>query len=423
MLVSVQNLGCKVNRVESDDFIYQLESLGHSIVDAERADVVIVNTCSVTQEADKKTRKLIRQLASLHQHPRVYVTGCSAVLHEAELKALGDNVYVELSKAELIPHIDKLPEIAPVSTALANDEKVENKSSSMAFRRLGIKIQDGCDNRCSYCIIWKARGASRSVDVVSILSRIKQAVARGSKELVLTGINIGAFSGNYEGKDLDLSDLIELILEQTELARLRISSIEPLDVHEKLILTLARHHKRIASHIHMSLQSGSDATLREMDRIYTSEQFRARVEALRHHIPNIALSTDVIVGFPGESDKDFEESYEFCKEMAFSKIHVFKYSRREGTVAADRKDQLDPKIINERSLRMRELSDTMRAKDGRSRVGQRELVLLEHHGIGTTSSYHKLKLADMKGHQVGDLVLCEFDFFDEEKLCMMGHIL
>ncbi len=415
MRVSVVNLGCKVNRVESDQFIVELEDLGHHIVQEEDAQAIILNTCSVTQEADKKTRKSVRHLASLPAHPKVYVTGCSAMLHKEELEALADNVEVYLFKQEIVSYItsqateedDDFDEDAYQSPSISKED--------LGTRRLGLKIQDGCDNRCTYCIIWKARGKAVSYKPDLILERVNKAVGAGAEEMVLTGINLGSYSYEYEGKTLNLSSLIKLILDKTDIKRLRLSSIEPLDVTDELIDTIKTHSHRICQHLHMSLQSGSEKTLKEMARIYTARQFREIVLKLKEKLPDMALSTDVIVGFPGESDEDFLESFNFCKEMGFSKIHVFRYSKRQGTIAAARKDQVPSQVISERAKRMRELSDEMRLEDAERRLGSKEAVIIEHKGQGTSESYHKVKVSNLdESVQVGDLVLAQFDSINEQ---------
>lgn len=410
MNICVVNLGCKVNRVESDEFIVELEALGHKIVSEEAAHAIIINTCAVTQEADKKTRKSIRHLASLSNKPRVYVTGCSAMLHKDELESLGDTVEVFLTKHELTRHIDK--ELAGLDENYTPEE-MESPSitkKDLGSRRLGLKIQDGCDNRCSYCIIWKARGKAVSYDPKLIIDRVQSAVKAGVEEMVLTGINLGTYSYDLEDKTLNLSKLIVKILQETSLKRLRLSSIEPLDVSDELIETIKNHRDRVCEHLHMSLQSGCEKTLKEMGRIYSAKEFSSIVQKLKTELPGISISTDVIVGFPGETDKDFEESYEFCKEMGFSKIHVFRYSKRSGTEAAKRSDQIPSELISKRAQIMRELSDQLRLSDAQSRIGSIESVFIEHKEIGTSESYHKIKMLDLPAQiQVGDLVLARFE--------------
>lgn len=424
MQLAVVNLGCKVNRVELDQLSLSLQAAGHVLVDEAQAVCVIINTCAVTAEAEKKTRKMIRRAHGQAQAPWVVVCGCSASLHPQELEALGERVKVCTNKLELSNFVTELlkaqfPEEELNKEGcqeLADEPFYHDKGEDLAHRRLGIKVQDGCDNRCSYCIIWKARGQAYSLPVEEVLAQVVQACQLGVQELILTGINLGTYQADYENKSYDLAGLIELILDKTPIKRLRLSSVEPLDAHDRLLLCMKRNEKRICQHLHLALQSGCDKTLKEMERVYNTKEFEAIVKRAREISPKMSFSTDLIVGFPGESDRDFEESYEFCKRQKFSKIHTFRYSQRPGTPAAARTDQVSPQLSALRSQKIRELQDFMRREDALSRIGDREYILVEQGRQGTSGSYHQAELMGLNSValQPGDLVEAQIEAVDTQ---------
>ena len=259
--------------------------------------------------------------------------------------------------------------------------------------RPGIKIQDGCDNRCTYCIVWKARGAARSLPVDEVVSAVRAAQARGAHEVVLTGINLGSYRAQGAGgEEITLPALLDLLLERTDVERVRLSSIEPPDVTEELCDVMASAGERVAPFLHVCLQSGCDETLRRMARVYRTDLFRRVVETARARLPHVALGTDLIVGFPGETDEEFERSLAFCEEMRFSKMHVFRYSRRPGTPAASMPGQVDPHVSAERSRRARELADRMRLAEARSLVGEKDLVVVQYPGRGVSGGLFDVTL-------------------------------
>ena len=251
--------------------------------------------------------------------------------------------------------------------------------------RPGIKIQDGCNNRCSYCIVWKARGAARSLDPAEVLRQIQEAQEAGAHEVVLTGINLGSYTSRFAKKDVRLPGLLRLILKETTIERVRLSSLEPPDVDEALLESIAASHGRIAPFLHICLQSGCDETLHRMRRAYGIELYRSAVAAARTYLPQVALGTDLIVGFPGETEEEFEESYAFCKEMNFSKMHLFRYSKRPGTPAADAPNQVPPQIMAARAHKMRELAKKMRYENAQSLVGSTDLVIVQRPGKAVSS--------------------------------------
>lgn len=412
MQVAVVNLGCKVNRVESDRISMDLERFGHELVDQEHAHAVVINTCAVTTEAEKKTRKAVRHAANLPLAPTVVVCGCAVNLNPETYEALGPDVHAVSDKSVVASYIDKLS--GGTGVYEQTDENVTFTSAAaeeLSHRRLGIKVQDGCDNRCSYCIIWKARGKPTSIPVALVLQSVREAVSQGVQEVVLTGINLGSYEDvDAEGERTDLVGLLKKMLDETDIARIRLSSVEPPDATDELLTLMASHRDRVCSHLHLALQSGCEKTLKEMHRVYTADEFRRIVARARQIMPDICLSTDLIVGFPGETEEDFEESLAFCEEMKFAKIHTFRYSPRPGTPAAARKDQVAPQDSAERSRRIRELQDRMRYEDALSRVGDEEYVLLEKLREGTSGSYHRVVVTGLNETEIapGDLVKVRF---------------
>lgn len=340
----VKTLGCKVNAIESE---YILDELGHyhieQVSDEAHAQIALVNTCSVTAEADAKTRKAIRKLASHPEIIDVIVTGCSAVMHP-ELADLDAKVRIVSDKTAVLEAIAE-------KHALEFSKNPEARSSSRA--RSFIKIQDGCENFCAYCIVPYARGACASLPYAEVSKHIAKEIKAGAHEVVLSGINIGKYQDKHAGI-ASLSELIQRILADHEFYRLRISSIEPPDIDDEF-LELFASEPRICKHLHISLQSGSDAVLRAMNRRYTAAEYLEKIEAIRTRVPDCAITTDIIVGFPGESEEDFTFSLKLAEQAAFSQIHVFKYSRRTGTKAAEMSNQIDAETSSRRSKELREL--------------------------------------------------------------------
>ena len=379
-VVAFINLGCRVNRVETDTIALALEEAGCQIGTPEEADAVVVNTCAVTGEAEAKTRHTLRHTMNLPNKPYVVATGCAASLFADELSELGDTLEVVPLKAEVPSHVlAKLPETATDALPCTGAAPTPTGRT-----RPGIKVQDGCDNRCTFCIVWKARGTGRSVPLGQVIAEVEKSLAMGAKEVVLTGINLGQYHVVEEGTELRLPELLEAILEKTAVGRIRLSSIEPPDVDERLIDVMAAHPDRIAPFLHICLQSGSDSVLSRMGRKYDTALYENAVRAAKAKITHLALGCDLIVGFPGETDEEFEESLEFCRRMQFAKMHIFRYSKRPGTPAAEAPDQVDPHIMAERAKRMHDLAAQMRAAEARRLVGEEELVLVQAKGRGVT---------------------------------------
>ena len=423
--VAVSNLGCRVNRVELDAIAGELVAAGCELVDEESADLVVVNTCAVTGEAEAKARKAVRHAAALAQRPQVLATGCVASLFADELAALAENVEVEPEKDRVairaLSHFlpDDLSHFAAGAGVGARTNAAEcgtvnssavsvNPSSASAAggvvpspfapldigesvapghaitptgrMRPGLKVQDGCDHRCTYCIVWKARGRARSLDAADVVSQVRALVSEGAREVVLTGIDLG----RYESQGLDLAGLLDRVLDETEVGRVRLSSVEPAGVTPRLLRVMAASGGRVAEFLHVPLQAGCDGTLRRMGRPYTVAEYRAIVDRARVAVPHLALACDLIVGFPGETDEDFATSLGTCREIGFAKMHVFRYSKRPGTPAADMSDQVAPEVMVERSRAMREMAAASRRAYAESLVGTSQLVLVERADSGVT---------------------------------------
>lgn len=423
----VVNLGCKVNRVESDWLENALVEAGCALVAQDEADVVLINTCAVTGEAQAKTRKAARHAANLPRRPRVVVTGCAASLFPDELAAIAPNVAVCTDKHRVVE--TALGEgLLAAPAAPADDEACGHESGEApadvlrphgSFRsRRGIKVQDGCDNACTYCIVWRARGPVCSEPVDQIERQVRHVLDEGACEIVLTGINLGRFVGSDEQGSFGLAGLLDRVCAWGA-PLVRVSSVEPPEVDADLVDALARNAAQAAPHLHLPLQSGCDATLARMGRRYTTAAFAEKVRLVRDRLPLASLSTDVIVGFPGEDDAEFERTLAFCREQGFSKMHVFRFSPRPGTPAATMEGQVPAEVSRERSERLRALGDELRAADACRRVGTVEAVLVERveqdgSAFGTSASYHDVAFAAGPGAPAASgLVRARFDAMDE----------
>ncbi len=378
--------GCKVNLAESETIAAALLAAGwERAADAADCDIAILNTCTVTGEADAKNRKAIRALLRASHAPLI-VTGCAVNIDPSRYADIDTRISCEADKdkvAALAARLTSETTLLPTSDML--EQLALRGHDGDGFRtRVDLKIQDGCDNACSYCIVHVARGPARSVPAAVVLDQAHALVSGGTRELVLVGIDLAA----YKDGDIDLAQLVEMLLEQTNIGRVRISSVEPQSVTPSLIDALGHSDGRLCRHLHLCLQSGSSKVLREMNRRYDAEGFVALVDRLYAAVPRLALSTDVIVGFPGETDEDFEESCRLIEQCGFMRLHVFRYSKRPGTPAAERSDQIDPRIKAQRSQILIELGGRLALADMEQRIGTAEQVIIERPGLGTSESYH-----------------------------------
>ena len=353
MKVAFHTLGCKVNQYETEAMQKLFEAAGYEISGAETAEVVVVNTCTVTALSSQKSRQIIRRAIKANPNAVVAVVGCYAQNSPAEISKI-DGVDVIIGTA------DRTKIVALVEQALKNrDEKilrvtgVENISEFEELphaphrTRAFLKIEDGCNNFCSYCIIPYVRGRVRSRSLDSIRAECLQLKTAGYKEIVLTGIHIGAYGRDFRD-GTNLVDAIKVVLDTANPARLRLGSLESAEMSDALI-NLMKTDSRICNHVHLPLQSGCDEILKAMRRPYTTKNFAELTARLVAEVPDISIGTDLIVGFPGETDENFAETIEFVKSQPFSKIHVFPFSAREGTVAATLPNQIDAQIKKSRA--------------------------------------------------------------------------
>ena len=380
--VAFHTLGCKVNQYETEAMEELFENRGYSIKDiSEKADIYVINTCTVTNVSDRKSRQFIRKSKKKNTDAIIAVVGCYSQVSPEEVEEIQDvdiivgtserNRIVDLCE-EFIENPNRINIVKNIKTNKEFEDININEIKSKT--RAYIKIQDGCNQFCSYCIIPYARGTIRSRAKENIINEAKRLAKAGFKELVLTGIHLASY-----GKDLKNEDLLEVIKELTEIdeiERIRLSSVEP-SLIDKEFLETAIESKKVCDHFHLSLQSGSDTVLKRMNRKYSSDYFRSRVNLIRKYMPNAGITTDIIVGFPGETEEEFKATYEFVKEIGFSKIHVFKYSKRQGTPAYDYENHLDSNIKNRRSASLIALGDQLAEEFLKKYIGLKLDVLYE----------------------------------------------
>ncbi len=371
--VALLTLGCKLNQAESETLARELAAAGCRVVDRpSAADAFIINTCSVTHVADRKSRHLARLARRLAPEAPVVVTGCCVETGQPGLaEAVGADLALgNEAKATLVRTL----------LARGNGQAVACEgrcpvAAGMGLRtRAFVKVQEGCDDVCAFCIVPRTRGRERSVPIDEVVAAVRQREAEGVREVVLTGTQLGAY-GRDLGEGASPADLISALLARASLPRLRFSSLQPQDITPGL-LALWRD-SRLCRHFHLALQSGSDAVLRRMRRRYSAEEFRGAAARLREAVPDVAITTDVIVGFPGETEAEFEESYAFCREMGFARMHDFPYSRRSGTAAARMAQQVPERVKRGRVERMLTLAREMEGAWLARFIGRDVLVLWE----------------------------------------------
>ena len=394
-------LGCKVNQYESEAIAELFQEKGYEIVGIdEEADVYVINTCTVTNFGDKKSRQLIRKVKRQNENAIVAVVGCYAQTAPQELvKVEGVNLVIGTKdRAQIVEMVENYKTENGVENHVSDIMK-ERVFEPLSIQKLAnrtrayLKIQDGCSQYCSYCIIPYARGPIRSRDPQDVLAEVKRLAENGFKEVVLTGIHVASYG--KDRRDTSLLEILRQVHEVEGIERIRFSSIEPNVVTEEFAQALTELPK-VCDHFHLSLQSGCDKTLKEMNRKYDTEKYRQAAATLRKYLPEVALTTDIIAGFPGETEEDFQASYDFAKEIGFAKIHAFPYSPKKGTPAAARKDQLLNAVKAERSHRLIELSDKMADDFIQAYVGKEVEVLYERaigEGVyeGHTTNYIKVK--------------------------------
>ncbi len=407
--VHVRTLGCKVNRSESEEIAAELSASGAETGGGAGADAVVVNTCTVTGEADAKSRKEVRRALAGCDGP-VVVTGCMAALSREELLALGDRVVVEPDRSLVAERVRQVlggtgpgPALGQASTGdpsplrgfpgLQDSRRTSSGPAAAAARtRALVKVQDGCDDRCAYCIVPDARGPSGSVPADEVVARVDALVATGTFEVVLTGVNLGRYAEGSAG----LAALVERVA-ATGVARIRLSSIEPGDLTRGLLNALAAVGC-VAPHLHIPLQSGCDRTLSEMGRPYDTAAYAEALARARAAMPGMAVTTDVIAGFPGETDDEAAVTLAFVEACGFAGLHVFRYSARRGTPAAARRDQVPAPLRADRAAALRVLGERLAEAHAASRVGGEAQVLVERlddpDAVGTSEDHLRVRVAD-----------------------------
>ena len=435
MKVLFITLGCKANQYETNAMEQKFKECGYEIIekDEEIPDICVVNTCSVTNIAERKSRQMLRRVKELNKNSIVVACGCYSQVGKDELQKMPEvniiigvndkNDIVDIVENYIKNKTDKNDKEYRISDVMK--EKIFQDFGTTTYTELTravVKVQDGCDRFCSYCIIPYARGRVRSRDVKSILNEIEEISKKGIKEVVLTGIHIASYGKDFNDEkvralrkeymydekfekfnpndDLHsggfrLIELLEQIEKNTDIERIRIGSLEPKLINESFVKRLAKLTK-ICDHFHLSLQSGCDETLKRMNRRYSTEEFEEAANLLKKYFKNVKLTTDIIVGFPGETEKEFEQTYNFLKKIKFYKMHVFKYSIRKGTLAEKMPNQVDGKIKEERSKILIKLSNENEENYNKELIGKCVDVLFEErkgeYFEGHTKNYIMIKV-------------------------------
>ncbi|MCL7747270.1 tRNA (N(6)-L-threonylcarbamoyladenosine(37)-C(2))-methylthiotransferase MtaB [Halalkalibacter alkaliphilus] len=404
--VAFHTLGCKVNHYETEAIWQLFHNEGYEKVDFEAtSDVYVINTCTVTNTGDKKSRQVIRRAIRKNPDAVICVTGCYAQTSPAEIMAIPgvDIVVGTQDRVKMLEYIEQFKREREPINGVGNimKSRVYEELDVPAFTdrtRASLKIQEGCNNFCTFCIIPWARGLMRSRDPHEVIKQAEQLVHAGYKEIVLTGIHTGGYGEDL--KDYSLARLLEDLEKVEGLKRIRISSIEASQLTDEVINVIDRSNK-VVRHLHIPLQSGSNTVLKRMRRKYTMEFFGERLDRLKEVLPGLAVTSDVIVGFPGETEEEFQETFDFIAKHRFSELHVFPYSKRTGTPAARMEDQVDEEIKNERVHRLIELSNQLAKEYASHFEGEVLEVIPEERDkedknsglfIGYTDNYLKVKV-------------------------------
>ena len=394
--VAFYTLGCKVNQYETEAMSELFTSNGYTIVPFETvSDVYIINTCTVTSMSDRKSRQIIRRAKKKNPDAIIAVTGCYAqTAPDNVLKIDGVNIVIGTNErhriVELVENLNITSKQSEVYDIMKNHEFEELSITSYSERtRAYIKIQEGCNQFCSYCIIPYARGPIRSREPQKVIDEIKTLANNGFSEIILTGIHVASYG--LDLNNMDLGKLLILVNEIDGVKRIRLSSIEPMTLNDAFIQSISSCTK-LCHHFHLSLQSGCDETLKRMNRKYSTAEYKSIVDGLRKNYPDVAITTDIMVGFPGETDDEFKKTMDFTNSISFADAHIFQYSPRQGTPAAKRKDQIPPETKEKRSKIIAEITQKSRDKFLESFIGKTLEVLFEQpHGKdfyeGKTGNY------------------------------------
>lgn len=386
MLVHLRTLGCRLNEAELESWAQAFQNAGHEITrEQNKAQLIIINSCAVTQDAVRKSRQLIRRIHRDNPSAKIVASGCYVTLEADEAaELLGVDLIVsnqdkdrlvELAIAEL-----DIPTMPAMST-----EPAEISLFSRGRQRAFIKVQDGCRYRCTFCIVTVARGEEKSSPIEKIVQEINNFVAQGVKEVILTGVHLGGY-----GSDINhnLAELIQAILDQTPVPRLRLGSLEPWELPENFFALF--NNPRLMPHLHLPLQSGSDSVLKRMARRCKTAEFSQIVHQARRQVPNINITTDIIVGFPGETEQEWQDSYNFIKQTRFGHIHIFTYSTRSGTKAAALPDSVLNTIKKQRSQQLHRLAEQMKQSFMQQNLGESVEILWEGQKEEIDASQHKV---------------------------------
>lgn len=392
--VAFYTLGCKVNQYETNAMEQQFIKNGYKVVDHhDFADIYVVNTCTVTNIAERKSRQMLRRVKDINKDAILVVCGCYAQVAKEELEKIPEiDIILGINeKNNIVKIVEDYIEKKKSKEEIVSD--VSNQNEFLDFgdvtytekNRAVVKVQDGCNMFCSYCIIPYARGRIRSRKIESVVSEISKIAKLGIKEVVITGIHVASYGKDFE-ENVGLIDLLEEINKINGIERIRLSSIEPNIIDEEFVKRLSKLEK-ICPHFHLSLQSGCDETLKRMNRKYTTKKYKEAVDLLRSYFPDVNFTTDVIVGFPGETEEEFNTTYKFLEEIKFYRMHVFKYSKRRGTVAEKMPNQIDGNIKEERSNKLIELSNKNENEYNESYIGKEVDVLFEEYENGYFRGY------------------------------------
>ena len=395
--VSFYTLGCKVNQYETNAMAQKFKEAGYEIVEVndDVSDICVINTCTVTNMSDRKSRQILRKVKEKNQDAIIAAVGCYAQVAKDDLQKMPeiDIVLGNEEKANIVKYVEEF-----ISNRNNKIVEIEDIASKKEFEDMGqitytektravIKVQDGCNQFCSYCIIPYARGRVRSRKMDSIIHEITQIAQKGIKEVVITGIHVASYGRDF-GNENGLIELLEKINEIDGIHRIRLGSLEPKIITEEFMQRLIKLEK-MCHHFHLSLQSGCDETLKRMNRKYNTTKIKEIVERLRRYYNDVILTTDIIVGFPGETEEEFEKTYQFLKEIKLYKMHVFQYSPRKGTRAAVMPNQVDGNVKEKRSRKLIELSNENQKRYNEKLVGKEVEVLFEDQAIEEKKKYFK----------------------------------
>jgi threonylcarbamoyladenosine tRNA methylthiotransferase MtaB len=464
---SINSLGCKVNQYEGQQIRELLERLGLRRVEpSDKPELVVINSCCVTHTASSKSRQCIRRIRKQSPDSLIVVSGCLPTVQIGELRPTAQGVHLIGNRSNLADTLSRIinekaatltsqrAQSSPDTIIKPNDSyKIKNKNgetnpqppgdsevpagmssdlppltSFEGHSRAFLKIQDGCDGYCSYCIVPKARPVVRNKPASAVLEEAQRLTESGHREIVVTGIFLGAYGQKSvrrkswpERKNDHLADLLDKMAKIRNLERIRLSSLEPADLTPRLLGSLCEH-RNIMPHLHLSLQSGSDKILRKMCRQYGVNEFREKVESAKSCLDRPAITTDIIVGFPGESDADFQRTVDLANSIGFAKMHVFTFSRRRGTAAAEMQDTVDGKVIKERSRVLRNLDVELGLKYRRQFLGQTAAILIENHNgqiYGRSERYFKVYLKKSETRQERNRVV-EAKLIENQENGMVG---